>query len=198
MNGPPPLLGRVLLRAVLSPTDHEHVVGDLTEEYLCLRDGGVDSQTARRWYLRQVVRSLLPLLMLRLQRGSTARALLTSQLLVLAPVWMLDLLWRSVLSQVPLRAGQLAPEFSIASAAVLAVLAAAAGATAVRSSTSPAALPVGLALCTALSGAVAVSALDVRLFIAPALLLALLPAAVLAGGALSLTFAPCLRGRRPQ
>jgi len=98
----PPLLDRVLAGVLLAvtagETEAECVAGDLEEEF------GQPS-CGRRWYISQVMRSLLPLLRLRVQSGELSRDLLGAVLGAAIPLLLLDRLWCLVYSQIPLKEG---------------------------------------------------------------------------------------------
>ena len=65
----PPLLMRALLLVVAGEAEAECVAGDLEEEF-------GQSSRSRCWYISQVTRSLLPLLLLRVRSGELSRILL--------------------------------------------------------------------------------------------------------------------------
>jgi hypothetical protein len=92
----PPLLARALLAVVAGEAEAECVAGDLDEEF------GQPSRN-RRWYLSQVMRSLLPLLLLRVRSGELSRILLSGILGAALPLLLLDRLWCLVYSQIPLK-----------------------------------------------------------------------------------------------
>jgi hypothetical protein len=101
----PPLLARVLLVALAGEAEAECVAGDLDEEF-------GQSSRSRRWYISQVMRSLLPLLLLRVRSGELIRMLLGAVLGAALPLLLLDRLWCLVYSQIPLKDGvDRAPEF---------------------------------------------------------------------------------------
>ena len=94
----PPALATMLL--ALAPREYRaYVAGDLAEEFA--RQGN-----SRRWYWKQVTRSLPSLLALRARRSDWDEAvtviLVTGGWLVVG--W--HFLWSFVLSQVPLKAGR--------------------------------------------------------------------------------------------
>jgi hypothetical protein len=100
----PPVLARALLAAVAGEAEAECVAGDLAEEFADLsRTRG--RSAVNRWYLSQVLRSLLPLLRLRVRSGELSRVVLSAVLGVALPLLLLDRLWRLVYSQIPLKDG---------------------------------------------------------------------------------------------
>jgi hypothetical protein len=127
----PGRLSRVLLLAVAGETEAEFVAGDLHEEFAdLLKSRG--PQIARRWYFRQVLRSIVPLLTVRIRSGEFTRVALAAAAAVL-PLAILDRLWSFVYSQIPLKDSlQRAPGLLAINVVVLAASAAAAG-SAVRS-----------------------------------------------------------------
>jgi hypothetical protein len=123
----PPLLARALLTAVAGEADAEFVAGDLEEEFADLR-GSRPRSMVNRWYLRQVVRSVLPLLALRIRSGELSRVLLSPVVGVALPLMLLDRLWCFVYSQIPLKDGvDRAPAFLAVNVVLLCVCAAIAG-----------------------------------------------------------------------
>ncbi len=94
----PPLLARALLAVVAGEAEAECVAGDLEEEF------GQPSR-GRRWYISQIMRSLLPLLLLRARSGELSRVLLGAVLGSGVPLLLLDRLWCLVYSQIPLKEG---------------------------------------------------------------------------------------------
>lgn len=123
----PPLLARSLLAAIAGETEAECVAGDLEEEY-----AGLSPQLSRfamnRWYVSQVLRSLLPLLRLRVRSGELSAVLLGPVLGAALPLLLLDRLWRLVYSQIPLKDGvDRAPEFLAVNLLALCVSAAVSG-----------------------------------------------------------------------
>lgn len=92
----PPLLARALLTVVAGEAETECVLGDLEEEF-------GQSSRSRRWYISQVMRSLLPLLLLRVRSGELSRILLGAVLGAALPLLLLDRLWCLVYSQIPLK-----------------------------------------------------------------------------------------------
>ena len=100
----PPVLARALLVALAGEAEAECVAGDLEEEFADLsRTRGPCA--VNRWYLSQVVRSILPLLRLRVQSGELSRLVLSAMLGVALPLLLLDRLWSLVYSQIPLKDG---------------------------------------------------------------------------------------------
>ena len=117
----PPLLARALLAAVAGEAEAECVAGDLEEEF------GELSRN-RGWYLSQVMRSLLPLLLLRVRSGELSRLLLGAVLGAALPLLLLDRLWSMVYSRIPLKDGvDRAPEFLAVNLLALCVSAAISG-----------------------------------------------------------------------
>jgi hypothetical protein len=100
----PPLLARALLMVVAGDGEAEFVAGDLAEEFADLGETQQRS-VANRWYLRQVVRSVLPLLGLRLRSGELIGVLLSAVVSVAMPLLLLDRLWCFVYSEIPLKDG---------------------------------------------------------------------------------------------
>ena len=94
----PPLLARALLVIMAGEAEAECVAGDLEEEF-------GQSLRSRRWYVSQIVRSLVPLLLLRVRSGELSRILLGAVLGAALPLLLLDRLWRLVYSQIPLKDG---------------------------------------------------------------------------------------------
>jgi hypothetical protein len=100
----PPVLARVLLAAVAGETEAECVAGDLDEEFAYL-SRNLRRSTVNRWYFSQVLRSLVPLLRLRVRSGELSQVLLSAVLGVTLPLLLLDRLWCLVYSQIPLKDG---------------------------------------------------------------------------------------------
>jgi hypothetical protein len=94
----PPLLMRALLLVVAGEAEAECVAGDLEEEF-------GQSSRSRYWYISQVTRSLLPLLLLRVRSGELSRILLGAVLGAALPLLLLDRLWCLIYSQIPLKDG---------------------------------------------------------------------------------------------
>jgi hypothetical protein len=123
-----PLLARALLAAVAGDTEAEYVAGDLEEEFAQRRER-FDSRAANRWYAWQVVRSMAPLLGVRVRSGELLRVVLGGVVATALPLILLDRLWCSVYSQIPLKDGvDRAPGFLAANLAVLCICAAINGA----------------------------------------------------------------------
>jgi hypothetical protein len=100
----PPLLARALLAVVAGEAEAECVAGDLDEEFAGRsRDSG--RHAVNRWYISQVVRSVLPLIGLRVRSGELSRVLIGAFLGAALPLLLLDRLWCMVYSQIPLKAG---------------------------------------------------------------------------------------------
>jgi len=100
----PPLLARALLAAVAGDAEADCIAGDLYEEFTylartCSRYG------VSRWYFSQVIRSVLPLLKLRVRSGELGGAILGATMGVALPLLLLDQLWRLVYSEIPLKDG---------------------------------------------------------------------------------------------
>ena len=99
----PARISQLLLLAAAGELQAEFVAGDLEEEFADLaRKSG--RAAAQRWYLRQVLGSILPLMSLRMRSGELTMALLAA-LGSAAPLWALDRLWRFVYSEIPLKDG---------------------------------------------------------------------------------------------
>lgn len=166
----PPALARVLLLASAGEAHADLVAGDLHEEflYLCEKHG---RPAANRWYARQVLRSVPPLVRLRMRSGELSQ-ILAAALGVALPLLLLDRLWCFVYSQIPMKDGlDRAPAFLAAN--VLAAGACAALAGSVARSLSRAilqatlvAFAAGLALWGSVAAAPAVYVCAV-IFVAP-------------------------------
>jgi hypothetical protein len=142
----PPLLAYALLMAIAGPCEAEYIAGDLEEEFAIVRKAS-GRAAARRWYTRQVARSVCALLQLRIRSGEFTQAALMAGLGVAAPLLLLDRLWQFVYSQIPLKEGlERAPEFLLFNVLTACACAAILGASA--SSTSRA---VAFALAAAVS-----------------------------------------------
>ena len=100
----PPLLARALLAVVAGEAEAECVAGDLAEEFAG-RSCELDRFAANRWYISQVVRSLLPLFGLRVRSGELSRVLIGAFFSAALPLLLLDRLWCVVYSQIPLKDG---------------------------------------------------------------------------------------------
>ena len=121
---------RWLLHAVAGESELEFVLGDLDEEYTQIsRARG--SRAAARWYAGQVLRSILPLLALRVRSGEATHALVAGLAGSAAPLWLGDRLWSFTYSHIPLKdgAGRTPAQLAL-TLAFLCVCAAAAGASA--------------------------------------------------------------------
>jgi hypothetical protein len=121
---------RWVLYAVAGESELEYVLGDLDEEYAeVARARG--KRAAGRWYAGQVLRSILPLLALRVRSGEATHALAAGLAGAAMPLWLCDRLWSFVYSQIPLKdgAGRTPAQF-VLTLVLLCVGAAAAGATA--------------------------------------------------------------------
>jgi hypothetical protein len=166
---------RWLLYAVAGEAEAEFVLGDLEEEFLEIaRLRG--RRSARRWYASQVLRSILPLLALRIRSGELMHALVAG-LGAGAPLWLADRLWTFLYSQIPLKDGveRTPAQFGV-TLAVLCACAAAAGATA-RTRERAIAVCLSAILMTAAALAVSTGSTP-ALFVAMALLLAPLSASL--------------------
>jgi hypothetical protein len=64
-----------------------------------------DRAAGARWYLRQVIRSVVPLLGLRMRSVELPQAMLAALVSVAIPLLLLDRLWCFVYSQIPLKDG---------------------------------------------------------------------------------------------
>lgn len=123
----PPLYARALLFAVAGEAEAECVAGDLEEEFphVCQARG---RGAGNRWYAWQVVRSVLPLLGLRMRSGELTQIVLVAALGVALPLLLLDRLWCFVYSQIPLKDGlDRAPEFLAVNVIAVCLCAAIAG-----------------------------------------------------------------------
>ena len=122
----PGRISRLLLLAAAGAAEAEFVSGDLHEEFTELvKCRG--PRAARHWYFRQVIRSIVPLLTLRIRSGEFTRALLAATAAVI-PLAALDRLWSFVYSQIPLKDSlDRAPVLLAINVAFLAMSAAAAG-----------------------------------------------------------------------
>jgi hypothetical protein len=121
---------RWILYAVAGESELEFVLGDLDEEYAEMaRVRG--RRAALRWYAGQVLRSIAPLLALRVRSGEATHALIAGLAGAAIPLWLCDRLWSFLYSQIPLKdsAGRTPAQFAL-TLALLCVCAAAAGASA--------------------------------------------------------------------
>lgn len=106
----PPALAYVLLLAVAGE-DAEYLAGDLEEEFAQVCQART-RRAGERWYWWQVVRSVAPLLGLRMKSGELRQAAAGALLGVAIPLLLLDRMWSFVYSQIPLKDGiARAPEF---------------------------------------------------------------------------------------
>jgi len=122
----PGRVAQFLLLAAVGTAEAEFVAGDLHEEFAELAKCR-GRRAARRWYFRQVLRSVIPLLTLRIRSGEFTRALLAASLAVL-PLALLDRLWSFAYSQIPLKDGlDRAPALLAINVGLLVLSAAAAG-----------------------------------------------------------------------
>jgi hypothetical protein len=99
----PPFLAHALLIAIAG-AEAECVAGDLEEEFALLRESR-GAAAAARWYASQVVRSLWPLMQLRIRSGELTQVTLLAALGIAAPLLALDKLWQFVYSQIPFKDG---------------------------------------------------------------------------------------------
>jgi hypothetical protein len=88
---------RMLLCAAAGPAA-EFVLGDLEEEFH-------QSRRHSFWYIWQVLRSVAPLLAIRIRAGELTALALRVALGVAFPLALLDRLWSFVYSQIPLKDG---------------------------------------------------------------------------------------------
>lgn len=121
---------RWVLYAVAGESELEFVLGDLDEEYVeVARARG--RRAAARWYAWQVLRSVMPLLALRVRSGEATYALVAGLTGAALPLWLCDRLWSFLYSQIPLKdgAGRTPAQFAV-TLVFLCACAAAAGSTA--------------------------------------------------------------------
>jgi hypothetical protein len=104
----PPLACRVVVRLLLPGREREVIAGDLYEEYFFVlpRRG---RRAATRWLIGQVLRAVLPLARVRIQRlvptrGAALAATLGAYACGLLPLWLGEWTRTYVLAHVPLRA----------------------------------------------------------------------------------------------
>lgn len=144
----PPLFARMLLFTFAGEPEADFVAGDLHEEFLLLcADRGL--RAGRRWYSRQVVRSIYSLWSLRMRNGEAAHVTAVAGFGIALPLLLLDRLWSFVYSLIPLKDGlHRAPGFLAANIVCACVLAALCGATANT-------MPRALAIAAASAGAAA-------------------------------------------
>lgn len=165
---------RWVVQAVAGESELEYVLGDLDEEFLEMaRDRG--RRAAARWYAGQVLRSIVPLLVLRIRSGELTHALIAGLTGAAVPLWLCDRLWSFLYSQIPLKdgPGRTPLQFAL-TLLLLAVCAAAAGATA-RTRERAIAVSASSALMTAAALAAAIGATP-SMYVAAALVLAPLSA----------------------
>jgi len=144
----PPAMARALLLAVAGEGWYETVAGDLEEEFLLVCESR-SRFAGKRWYLKQVVRSVTPLLLLRMRSAEVQRTAIAALLSVALPLVLLDRLWSFVYSQIPLKDGFLrAPHFLALNVLAVSVGSAISGS---RLKSRPAAISMALA-ATAASG----------------------------------------------
>ena len=99
----PPRMATALL-VLVTPSDTRAVVeGDLLEEFL-----SIAQPNRAAWYWKQVLRSAVPMLVMRFRQPDWHTALCTL-VIYAVPVRMLDFLWKFVLSQVPLKEAAIRP-----------------------------------------------------------------------------------------
>jgi hypothetical protein len=107
----PPVIARALLLAVAGETWADCVAGDLEEEFKLVCQTR-DRAAGARWYFWQVVRSVTPLMRLRMRSGGLRQTTLVALLSVAVPLLLLDRLWSFIYSQIPFKDGTgRAPEF---------------------------------------------------------------------------------------
>lgn len=94
----PPWLGRAVLWVCLPASERESIPGDLIEEFT------TRGSDARRWYMRQAVRSAIPALGIRWRRGELQERLALLLILIFLPFAILFGGGRFVLSHVPRKA----------------------------------------------------------------------------------------------
>jgi hypothetical protein len=94
----PPLVARLLLQICCPPRDRAYVLGDLDAEYE-LRG------CPATWYWRQAIRSAGALVMMGTRRGDWEYGLFAVMLAAAGPALIVEAWWSFVLSQVPLKAG---------------------------------------------------------------------------------------------
>jgi hypothetical protein len=161
---------RWVLHLVAGEGESEYVLGDLDEEYLDVRrERG--RRAAARWHAWQVLRSIVPLLAMRVRSGELTHALVAGLLGAAAPLWLCDRFWSLLYSQIPLKdgIGRTPAQFAL-TLLLLCVCAAAAGSTA-SSRERAIAVSVSAAFMTAAAIAAATGATPFA-FIASALVLA--------------------------
>ncbi|HTS28578.1 MAG TPA: hypothetical protein VMH81_22055 [Bryobacteraceae bacterium] len=100
----PPSFARALLFVVAGESWAECVAGDLEEEFGLICQSR-NHFAGARWYVWQVVRSVVPLIWIRMRSGEFRQAALAALLGAAVPLVMLDRLWSFVYSQVPLKDG---------------------------------------------------------------------------------------------
>jgi hypothetical protein len=94
----PPFAARLIVRVCCPSRDRVYVLGDLDAEYE-LRG------CPAAWYWRQAIRSAGALVMMGARRGDWEYGLFAVMLAGAGPVFVMEALWSFVLSQVPLKAG---------------------------------------------------------------------------------------------
>jgi hypothetical protein len=121
---------RWVLYAVAGEPELEFVLGDLDEEHAEMaRTRG--RRAAACWYAGQVLRSIVPLLALRVRSGEATHALVAGLAGAAIPLWLCDRLWSFLYSQIPLKDGAgRTPAQCALTLGVLCACAAAAGTTA--------------------------------------------------------------------
>jgi hypothetical protein len=120
-------LARRLLQ-ILAPADFaDAVLGDLDEEFriFILPQHGI--VRAGLWYLAQAVRSILPLLRLRMARGEFVASVAASQIIFALPLLAAERLRSYLLSLVPLKIDSTPSQEFLAAFALLLFFCAAAG-----------------------------------------------------------------------
>jgi len=136
--------------AVAGEAEAECVAGDLEEEFshVCEARGRT---AGSRWYVWQVIRSVAPLLGLRVRSGELTQIVLVAAMAVALPMLLLDRLWCFVYSQIPLKDGlDRAPEFLAIDVILVCLCAAIAGSKATSVAGAATAVAVSIAASFAL------------------------------------------------
>ena len=92
-------VARSLLAVIAGPDYADFLIGDLEEE-MRARTG-----TRAGWYVRQVVRSVVPLISMRIRSGEFSGLVAAACFGAMLPLAILDRLWSLVYSQIPLKDG---------------------------------------------------------------------------------------------
>jgi hypothetical protein len=117
----PPILARALVQLCCPPRDRVYVLGDLDAEYE-LRGYPAG------WYWRQAARSVAALVMMGARRGDWEYGLFAVMLAAAGPALLMEAWWSFVLSQIPLKAGEVrGMDFVVISLAVTVLLSFGAG-----------------------------------------------------------------------